>query len=541
MLKTYLILIGILVIHIVVSGCIEETGPIGSIQAATIVVTPGQSIQSAINVARPGDVIGVQNGTYYENVVIDKKVTLRAMGNPVVDAGGNYSAISLETTGIILEGFTVINADEAGILVSPFSHNNTIEGNTARECKIGIEFETFGMAELPPELWAASRNNVVTGNAATNNSEIGIDVFGSNDTLVGNIASNNGEKGIKIFGSNNTLIGNIISNNMVEGLNLEGRNYTLRNNSISGSRFNLDYYGYGVQDIDTSNLVDGRQIHYLLGISGVVISNAGMVFCIDCDNITVKDSVLKNNSYAVIFDNTTRSIIENNYITNNRYSIRQFSGSNNTISGNVIVDNSRGLEIIGSGNIIAGNNVIHSSDGIRLVGSENVITGNTFHNNGFGVGKYFWGGIHIYGSNNKIADNNVSHNGIGIELSSFSDSNTITGNMISDNELSGIELSYSHNNTIANNIFRNNKAGITLQNSSNNILYEDYILDNIINAFDDGRNHWDNGMVGNYYGGFNCTDSDGNDICDEEHKIPGGSSVDRYPLTKQSSGGHESY
>ncbi|MGW6575470.1 right-handed parallel beta-helix repeat-containing protein [Streptomyces sp. NPDC054945] len=43
-------------------------------------VHPGDSIQDAVNYARPGDTITVMPGTYYENVLITKRLTLRGYG-----------------------------------------------------------------------------------------------------------------------------------------------------------------------------------------------------------------------------------------------------------------------------------------------------------------------------------------------------------------------------------------------------------------------------------------------------------------------------
>ncbi len=45
-------------------------------------------IQNAINNAKDGDTIVVYSDVYYENVVVDKSVTLKGIGHPVVDAGG---------------------------------------------------------------------------------------------------------------------------------------------------------------------------------------------------------------------------------------------------------------------------------------------------------------------------------------------------------------------------------------------------------------------------------------------------------------------
>ena len=59
-------------------------------------------IQDAINNANDGDSIIVHSGVYHENVVVNKSVTLIGNGQPVVDASGWGSAITLTADGITL-------------------------------------------------------------------------------------------------------------------------------------------------------------------------------------------------------------------------------------------------------------------------------------------------------------------------------------------------------------------------------------------------------------------------------------------------------
>ena len=79
------------------------------------------------------------------------------------------------------------------------------------------------------------------------------------------------------------------------------------------------------------------------------------------------------------------------------------------------------------------------------------------------------------------------------------------------------------NNTISNNICENNDCGFLLSDySSNNSIYHNNLINNTpYNAYDTGTNTWDSGSAGNYYSDYIGTDP---------HPIPGGTSIDRFPL-----------
>ncbi|MHB8118912.1 MAG: right-handed parallel beta-helix repeat-containing protein [Methanothrix sp.] len=101
---------------------------IGSEQSATIKVNSNDTIQGAIDKAREGDLIEVQSGTYYENIDVNKRIDLKGIGNPIVDAGKKGNGITISANGIVLEGFTIVNAEDSGINVIS-NNNNTIKAN----------------------------------------------------------------------------------------------------------------------------------------------------------------------------------------------------------------------------------------------------------------------------------------------------------------------------------------------------------------------------------------------------------------------------
>jgi nitrous oxidase accessory protein NosD len=63
---------------------------VGSAEAKSLVVGPGQSIQKAINAAHSGDVIRIAPGTYAGGVTIDKSVGLigSGAGKTIIKGGG---------------------------------------------------------------------------------------------------------------------------------------------------------------------------------------------------------------------------------------------------------------------------------------------------------------------------------------------------------------------------------------------------------------------------------------------------------------------
>jgi parallel beta-helix repeat protein len=112
-----------------------------------------------------------------------------------------------------------------------------------------------------------------------------------------------------------------------------------------------------------------------------------------------------------------------------------------------------------------------------------------------------------------------------------SDNCSIMKNSASQNGGAGIILDNARNCTIQENVARGNAYGICLLNSESNVLYQNWIYNSTsFDAYDDGLNHWDDGVKGNYYGSLNCTDENNDTICDSAYNITGSASVDRYPM-----------
>ena len=298
------------------------------------------TIQSAIDDANPGDEIHVDSGMYYENVNVNKQLTLLGVdtgsGRPVVDARGSGSAITLATDGIVLEGFIATGSSNyyytgaAGIKV--ISNNNTLSNNNASNNDHGIDL-------------SSSDDNMLSGNNASNN-DYGINLSHSNNnTLSGNNAKNNQFYGILLYYSgNNTLSGNNATNSMYNGYGGIRLEFSSNNTLIDNNATNN---GMGIILSYSSNNT----------LSGNIASNNAIGIYLESfsNNNTLSRNNASNNDHGIIlssYPNPPLDYYSNNIIYNN-----YFNNTNNLRYWSPITINSWNTTKIPGTNIIGGFNL----------------------------------------------------------------------------------------------------------------------------------------------------------------------------------------
>jgi len=98
------------------------------------------TIGAAVGAGVSGETIIVCPGTYHEDVVVSKALSIVGVGHPVIDATGQDNGVHVLASGSNIQGFTVKNAIGEGILVglvtAPISHV-TISHNTVRHNDLG--------------------------------------------------------------------------------------------------------------------------------------------------------------------------------------------------------------------------------------------------------------------------------------------------------------------------------------------------------------------------------------------------------------------
>lgn len=234
------------------------------------------TIQEAINSpnVKDGDTIYVYGGIYYENVVVNKAVSLigENKSTTIIDGRNSGTIVYISANDTHISGFTVRYSgsdpfSDSGIRIDS-SSNIVISGNVIINNTFGIRLEqasnntisqniianiTYSGIELTLAsnsnvidcntitnnrygIWLerSSENNDIRGNAITGNWKgIRLATTANNNTISSNTFMNN-EEGIHLLSNFNSIYENIILNNRVGMYSLESEgNIIYRNNFIN--------------------------------------------------------------------------------------------------------------------------------------------------------------------------------------------------------------------------------------------------------------------------------------------------------------------
>jgi parallel beta-helix repeat protein len=118
----------------------------------------------------------------------------------------------------------------------------------------------------------------------------------------------------------------------------------MRRNTMIGNKHSLIVDGWDlsdyIQDIDTSNTVDGKPIYYVVSQKNMEIpAGAGYVGVVNCEGIKVKGQNLSRSGQGIMFAYTTTSVVEDSNISDNFQGIYLLYSSNNMIAHNNFIDN----------------------------------------------------------------------------------------------------------------------------------------------------------------------------------------------------------
>ena len=152
------------------------------------------TIQAAIDNAKEGDTILVYEGTYHENVVVNKTLTLIGNGSEktTIDGGGDGDVVRIEADWCNMSGFRVTGSGDwkvAGINVKS-NHNRIADNNCSGNEWAGIYLSgAFG----------SSYNNI-TETSCNSNTEYGIYLYHfSQQNIIRDVSCDSNNYGVFVF------------------------------------------------------------------------------------------------------------------------------------------------------------------------------------------------------------------------------------------------------------------------------------------------------------------------------------------------------
>ena len=272
------------------------------VSAAKTIYVPDDyaKIRWAVDSASAGDTIIVRDGVHFENIDVNKQLTIRSENgskNCIVQSA-KYDAVFHVTADYAnIYGFTIKDGKD-GIYLDNVENCNIANNNISNNADDGIH------------LYNSSNNNI-TGNSISNNGDDGICLYdSSNNNITGNSISNN-EDGIGLYSvSNNNITGNDISNNE-NGIYL----CVSSHNSITGNNISNNVDGIHLKEFSNNNNITGNSISN--NENGIHFSS----YYDSCNNIITGNEISNNNRGISFEDYSSDNIIYLNNFINNTNSV----------------------------------------------------------------------------------------------------------------------------------------------------------------------------------------------------------------------------
>ena len=263
------------------------------------------SIQEGINDSEERDVIYVFDGTYRENIFVDKSVEIVGKGDVIIDGMGALYTVNILSDGVKLSNLIISNGNMANLFMD--SHSNILVNN----CDFSFS-NNYGILLTESEYVTFKNCSYLLNNRAgmllRNSSFISI-----TNSIIGDTAW-----GIIIENSSNMIVKNAVLNN------IENKSISIRES----------------HDAEIINCTISQSF------CGIRLRNS--------DNNVISDCILTENVVGIRLDASQNNSIANCFVTFNRgygVCISEFDGvpaNNNIIYHNFFFNNSNNAYFFGS-------------------------------------------------------------------------------------------------------------------------------------------------------------------------------------------------
>jgi len=309
------------------------------------------SIQAAVNAAKSGDIIRVCAGTYHEQVVIGKSLSLEADNGVIVipsDVVANAAGLSsAEPIATIVLVKNAENVSLQGFIVDGSANGLTACGPTL----IGILYQ-----DASGSIAHNAVRNVRLANDLTGcQSGLAIDVESSSSGQSSVTIADNSVDGYQKNGITADEPGTevFVTNNAVTGLG-----------PTTGAAQNGIQIGFGAQGRVTNNVV-ADNIYSPCESATNCPSNATGILIYQSDGVRVERNTVGSNQVGI-------------FVAANNGNI-----AGNTVFHSVALD---GIALVGNGNSVSSNDISTSDDAaVYIQGNQNTVFDNEFTGAAFGI------------------------------------------------------------------------------------------------------------------------------------------------------------
>ncbi len=306
--------------------------------AATLRVRPGERIGDAIAQAGAGDVIEIERGVYHESLRIEKPLTLRGIGKPTLDGGGEGDVIRVVAPDVTIEGLIVrdsgddLGQQHAGIYIQPGAHRAQVRGCDFAHVLFGLWIEKANDVKV--------EDNLITGMREKFSSQRG--------------------NGIQLY---NTQGARIARNHI---------SFT-RDGIYVDVSHHAEFVGNRIHDVRYGS-------HYMnsyhnLWENNASYNNVGGLALMEVRDITARGNRTWNNTdHGIMLRTLQDSVIENNVAANNARGFFIYDVSYSTLRGNLLVGNQVGIHLWAGSydNAVDGNDFVLNGEQVRYVASRDV-------------------------------------------------------------------------------------------------------------------------------------------------------------------------
>ncbi|MFZ2100811.1 MAG: right-handed parallel beta-helix repeat-containing protein [Oricola sp.] len=484
-----------------------------SVASADILnATTGRSYEAlaeALSAAENGQTIEISGGPFAGNFTISKTITLRGLGDsrPVLDGEGHGTVLTIDAPGVVVENVAVarsgvdndlfLNWGGAGVAVK--ADTTTLRNIDASRNGWGIL--VFGGAGL-----------TVEKSTVEDNAREGIKIMGGRDHRIAGNAINRNSAGvlldvlhegqrsaIQTLGDPNSVVqiareketaprseNIVISGNEVRGN--AGFGIALTWHSNRNLVENNDVYLTGIERKPDPGQIESLENAVTAGLGGqsvAIVNREGIgagiyIFCLSEENRVIANRSHENEGSGIVLQLANRNEVSANAVTKNRIGILLDSSNANMVGRNTLSEN--------------------ADYGIRIGGDNPLATGS---------------------ADNLVTVNDMTANGVNAYDTS--------GRTVTAEDLAGVIDTLPYPDMVKQQLRKDPVA-------------RKQMLQAMLAQLKPTANRWDDGVHGNRHDDFDeategFRDDNADGISEAAHAIPGGTSVDRFPLDEATVGG----